>query len=781
MPRLTPLATLVPALMALSSGIATAADTGDAPESYGTATHAVVAGSARLGQEGPDDNEPVAGPAADGDDNANGDDEDGVFAFPELVQNGKAYSTNVFASNPGTTPASLVGWVDFDGNGRFDADEAASASVPAGADDEKFKLLWNDLTGVSSAFSGDTYARFRISSDAIGGADASGAASDGEVEDYTFRILEDVDGDEVPDERDTDNDNDGIPDEVEVIGIDTDGDGTPDYLDGDSDGDLVPDFVEAGPLPATPVDTDGDGTPDYLDLDSDDDGTPDATRITDDVDGDGLAGAVEGPGDDDGDGVPNTDDLDSDNDLIPDAVEAGGDLAAPVDSDGDGVPDFLDVDSDGDGVPDLFESNGGELDVVPFDADGDGRADASRAGGVNGIDDAAETGPDSGIPRFVVVDSDGDGTRDYLDTDSDGDGVPDVVEAGGTDDDANGLVDASADANGDGLADAAGNALTRGEPLPDTDGDGVPDLRDPDAVGGDGSGRPVGDGTTDAGGADGGADGGTTDAGGADGGVTDAGGTDGGATDAGDADGGVADAGGVDGGAGDAGNVEGGATDAGGTDGVEPGTTDAGGADGGGRPTPAAWTAASRGPATTRRAGRRGSRPASPATAAAPSTRPRPATPCCRALPSRRCCSGGAAGPRRPGADAAGGAFASRSVSPGSGASPIEARSEGNQNYLPSRNGERIPGREHRTVPVRSLPHPAKPCRFPESRAEHARSETTGSDLWFCNPLFMRTFCRSCSSCRDRSCRTLRRTLAAAAGARGAVIPRQRSIGRSHA
>ena len=588
MHRLTPLATLVPALMALSAGVATAADTGDAPESYGIATHAVVAGSARLGDEAPDDNEPLFGPAADGDDNANGDDEDGVFAFPELVQNGKAYSTNVFASNPGTAPASLVGWVDFDGNGRFDADEAATASVPAGADNEKFKLLWNDLTGVSSAFSGDTYARFRISSDAIGGADASGAAGDGEVEDYTFRILEDVDGDEVPDERDTDNDNDGIPDEVEVIGIDTDGDGTPDYLDGDSDGDLVPDFVEAGPLPATPADTDGDGTPDYLDLDSDGDGTPDATRITDDVDGDGLSGTVEGPGDDDGDGVPNTDDLDSDNDLIPDAVEAGGNLAAPIDSDGDGVPDFLDLDSDGDGVPDLFESNGGELDVAPFDTDGDGRADASRAGGVNGIDDAAETGPDSGIPRFVIVDSDGDGTRDYLDTDSDGDGIPDVVESGGTDDDANGLVDADADANGDGLADAAGNALTRGEPLPDTDGDGVSDLRDPDAVGGDGSGRPVDDGTTDAGG-------GATDAGGADGGATDAGGTDdgatgdGGSTDAGGTDGGAAGDGGstdagTDDGATDGGGADGGTTDAGGTeggDGVDPGTTEGGSSDAG--------------------------------------------------------------------------------------------------------------------------------------------------------------------------------------------------------
>ena len=57
MTRLTPLATLVPALMALSAGAAMAADTGDAPEGYGLASHVVVEGAAYLGRLAPDDDE----------------------------------------------------------------------------------------------------------------------------------------------------------------------------------------------------------------------------------------------------------------------------------------------------------------------------------------------------------------------------------------------------------------------------------------------------------------------------------------------------------------------------------------------------------------------------------------------------------------------------------------------------------------------------------------------------------------------------------------------------
>ena len=621
MRRLTPLAAF---LVVSIAPTVLAGDVGDAPAGYGVASHAVVPGAPRLGENAPDDDVvPLGDAAAEGDDVTGLDDEDGVFAFPELVQNGKAYTTNVFASNPGTAAATLVGWVDFDGDGRFDSDEAATDTVPAGADDEKFKLLWPDLRGVSSDYSGTTYARFRISTDALDAGDATGEASDGEVEDYTFEILLDVDGDEIPDARDTDNDNDGIPDEVEVVGTDTDGDGTPDYLDDDSDGDGLPDFVEAGPEPATPIDSDGDGRPDYVDLDSDGDGTPDSERVTGDDDGDGLVGDVEGLGDADGDGLPNTDDMDSDNDTLPDAVEAGADLAAPVDSDRDGVPDFLDLDSDNDGVPDLYEASAGEVDVAALDGDRDGRVDADVPGGVNGLADAVETGPDSGIPVFVIADTDGDGARDYVDLDSDGDGIGDVVESGGEDADANGLVDtlqdvdgdgvpdaidvdltggsdadgdgidddfdtqsvegasiesddvdddgiadiADVDVDGDGIVDGSTNALTETGALPDADGDGVPDLRDPATAGG---------GADADGGADGGADG-------ADDGSADAGGT-----TAGDDTGG--DAGDATAGEGPGGTGTGGA-DAGGTDtagsGVDAGGSDTGGPGDGGEGPPA--------------------------------------------------------------------------------------------------------------------------------------------------------------------------------------------------
>ncbi len=78
----------------------------------------------------------------------------------------------------------------------------------------------------------------------------------------------DTDKDGKPDFRETDSDNDGIPDKVEAgkdgsNPVDTDGDGTPDYRELDSDNDGIPDIDEAGPNPSIPLDTNGDGTPDY--------------------------------------------------------------------------------------------------------------------------------------------------------------------------------------------------------------------------------------------------------------------------------------------------------------------------------------------------------------------------------------------------------------------------------------------------------------------------------------------------------------------------------------
>jgi hypothetical protein len=104
-------------LTMVPTGALLAADTGDAPGSYGLASHEVVSGAPQLGMLPAADNDPVNSALAD----ADTPDEDGVFEHPQLVQNGKAYDTTVLLSNPSSSPANLVGWVDFDGNGVVDA------------------------------------------------------------------------------------------------------------------------------------------------------------------------------------------------------------------------------------------------------------------------------------------------------------------------------------------------------------------------------------------------------------------------------------------------------------------------------------------------------------------------------------------------------------------------------------------------------------------------------------------------------------------------------------
>jgi len=112
-------------------------------------------------------------------------------------------------------------------------------------------------------------------------------------------------------------DNDGIPSELEgqdpngdgdfSDAIDTDNDGIPDYLDVDDDGDNVltasenVNYTEEDGL-ANALDTDGDGTPNYLDNDDDGDGV--ATRDEENINQD----------------LNPTNDITIDVDLNPDAI-----------------------------------------------------------------------------------------------------------------------------------------------------------------------------------------------------------------------------------------------------------------------------------------------------------------------------------------------------------------------------------------------------------------------------------------------------------------------------
>jgi len=459
-----------------------AADTGDAPDAYGTATHEVVAGAPQIGDKAPDDNMPFSSVGADEDDNdAIPNDEDGISAFPQLVQNAKSFSVNVFVTNPSATAATLVGWVDFDGSMSFDADEGLTATVPAGADNLKVKLLWPDNFELSTDYFGDTYARFRISSDALTVDDASGNASDGEVEDYKLDILEDSDGDEIPNADDLDNDNDGIPDLIEGIDVDTDNDTIPNYLDTDSDGDSIPDYAEAGPAPNTPQDTDGDGQPDYLDtdlipdfldLDSDNDGIPDIYESnTNEINIDVALDA-------DTDGRVDSTVVFGENGYVDDIeteVNSGIPIFAIPDTDEDGVRDFRDTDSDDDGTADVLEAGG-------KDDDDNGLVDAIIDANQNGVPDGYD------IVITGGVDTDSDNIDDAFDMDF----------ATGADQDGDGLLDSvDLDINNDGIVDSVitdkSNDLFLSGQLPDVDGDFNPDFRDDDAIGFAGGTAPIPD------------------------------------------------------------------------------------------------------------------------------------------------------------------------------------------------------------------------------------------------------------------------------------------------
>lgn len=333
---------------------------------------------------------------------------------------------------------------------------------------------------------------------------------------------DDRDADGVSNRLDEDDDNDGIPDYVEVCGsgetsfsctsdpvFDDDGDGIANYRDSDfcalnSKGVCV--FL----------DFDNDGIIDPFDADSDNDGVSDVHEtIGIDANGDAKVDDLLADGslqfDSDGNGLsdssttlfprnaddetrPDFMDLDADNDGIYDLVENGGidgnedglvdALAADSsliddgdlngfsatagakiyrDTDGDGLGNLADLDSDNDGLADILEA---QLE----DVNGDGRLDV--------IIDINQDGADDFAMITDEIDSDEDGIADWRDFDSDNDLIADAEEMGGTDLDSDGKVDGFIDANLDGWSDDSPITIPT-----DTDGDGTPDYLSADSEG----------------------------------------------------------------------------------------------------------------------------------------------------------------------------------------------------------------------------------------------------------------------------------------------------------
>ena len=179
-----------------------AADFGDAPDAaagtgsgnYNTLasdngpSHTVVAGL-RMGAAADMEDGTLQNAAASADDvhQALPDDEDGL-SYPAAdltLTHGTQPGVNVIVTNTTGSAATLSGWLDYDNNGVFDnATERAQVAVATGTTDGIVTLTFPSVPG---AFTGQTYARFRLSTDAAA-ADPTGVAADGEVEDYVTQI-----------------------------------------------------------------------------------------------------------------------------------------------------------------------------------------------------------------------------------------------------------------------------------------------------------------------------------------------------------------------------------------------------------------------------------------------------------------------------------------------------------------------------------------------------------------------------------------------------------------
>jgi gliding motility-associated-like protein len=309
------------------------------------------------------------------------------------------------------------------------------------------------------------------------------------------------DSDSLPDYLDSDSDNDGLADVFEdrtgmsnLLGV------LPNFVDSDSDG-AFDNQMFRGRADAD-AGTESYPIPNFRDLDSDQDGMPDLIEVgyadlssngfftispANDTNNDGwIDAAVAANGNPDRDGFFNYLDLDSDNDGISDLIEHGGvdpdsigmvsnlindtygvgwddslRKTAIIHSDSGSIPDYLDLDSDNDGIYDIVEGGG----------------IFSDSGRVNTTHAPSDRGWDLDERVYLAPNFDNDNFPEYRDLDSDNDGIPDIMEAGGVDivgDD--GMIDNMVDSVADGADD---NKMI--DSLPNHDLDVYPDYLDPDS------------------------------------------------------------------------------------------------------------------------------------------------------------------------------------------------------------------------------------------------------------------------------------------------------------
>lgn len=122
---------------------------------------------------------------------ANNDVDDAMAYAPIMAPGGGGYVAQISVYNNSGANATLIAWLDYNGNGVFDSGEANDApiTVPSSASAQNFWLLW---TNTPNPFSNgqNTYLRIRITAASAGmtNAHATGYFGSGEVEDYLVLV-----------------------------------------------------------------------------------------------------------------------------------------------------------------------------------------------------------------------------------------------------------------------------------------------------------------------------------------------------------------------------------------------------------------------------------------------------------------------------------------------------------------------------------------------------------------------------------------------------------------
>lgn len=144
---------------------------------YGEASHSITS-DLQLGATVTPDTESVLA--------ADDASDDAITSFPPLSDLDRTYSVNTLATNQTGSTARMIAWIDFDGNGTFDPDEAAIRSIPTGTANGTVTLNWSNIP--LDIQTGSTYMRLRLTTESINNREPDGTKSNGEVEDYAITI-----------------------------------------------------------------------------------------------------------------------------------------------------------------------------------------------------------------------------------------------------------------------------------------------------------------------------------------------------------------------------------------------------------------------------------------------------------------------------------------------------------------------------------------------------------------------------------------------------------------